>query len=410
MPFPRTLFTTRFRCNLPIIVPNMAWVSTPAHVAAVCNAGALGVLSTTGLSPLQTSTAIADVRSMLSDPETPFGVGCTLSLPGSAENVEIAMAADAPVLAFSHGDPRGWVDSARARGIQVISAVQSVRHAAAASDAGVDAIMVVGSEAAGGGSDCGLLPLLRACRHRVGDNMPVIAAGGITSGAQIGSALVAGADAVGMGTRFACTLESPMAALAKGTMAQGGVANTFQSHVFGPAMAPVRVFRAPGAERVAKVHATARGRAVSRAAVTWKAMVTWRERMRVSPSGALAMLVTDVEEARRHAWAMAVLPRWEAAIVRGDMLHGVLPCGAGVGNVLPRTEDLPVGEVLAQLVADYESAMKRVMRWPATVAVGAELEWSRQGKLIGRPYVSSKDANHGGIPVSGLAVVAVPKI
>lgn len=60
-------------------MPGMSWISTPKLVAAVSNAGGLGILATGPLSAQQTREAIEEIRSLT---DKPFGIGATLLMPG----------------------------------------------------------------------------------------------------------------------------------------------------------------------------------------------------------------------------------------------------------------------------------------------------------------------------------------
>lgn len=83
-----TRITRLFGIRYPILLPGMSWISTPQLVAAVSNAGGLGILATGPLSPEETRKAIREIRSMTSEP---FGIGATLLMPGAKENATVAL-------------------------------------------------------------------------------------------------------------------------------------------------------------------------------------------------------------------------------------------------------------------------------------------------------------------------------
>ena len=83
----RTRLTQLLGIKHPIILPGMSWISTPQLVAAVSNAGGLGILASRPLSPEVTRQSINEIRKLT---DKPFGIGCTLLMPGARENAEVA--------------------------------------------------------------------------------------------------------------------------------------------------------------------------------------------------------------------------------------------------------------------------------------------------------------------------------
>ena len=84
-----TRITQMLGCKYPLICPGMSWISTAELVAAVSNAGGVGILATGPLSPQETREAIHKIR--LLAPNKPFGIGATLLMPGSKENAKVAL-------------------------------------------------------------------------------------------------------------------------------------------------------------------------------------------------------------------------------------------------------------------------------------------------------------------------------
>lgn len=76
----QTRITRLFKIQHPIVLPGMSWISKPKLVAAVCNAGGLGILSSGPLSAVETAAAIKEIRSLT---DKPFGIGTTLMMPVS---------------------------------------------------------------------------------------------------------------------------------------------------------------------------------------------------------------------------------------------------------------------------------------------------------------------------------------
>lgn len=201
----QTRITKALNIKHPLILPGMSWISTPQLVAAVSNAGGLGILATGPLSPSETMKSIEEIRRLT---DKPFGIGATLMMPGAKENAEIALAMKVPVINFSLGKGDWIVQGCHAYGGKVIATVVNEKHALSAASIGADILMCTGHEAAAHGGDVTSLVLVPSIADKV--KIPIICAGGISDGRGLYAMLSLGADAVAMGTRFATTKESPL--------------------------------------------------------------------------------------------------------------------------------------------------------------------------------------------------------
>ena len=201
----QTRITQLLAIEHPIILPGMSWISTPELVAAVSNAGGLGILATGPLNAEQTREAIAKVRTLTNKP---FGIGATLMMPGATENAKVALEEKVPVINFSLGKGDWIVKAAHEYGGKVIATVVSEKHAKSAEKIGADALLVTGHEAAAHGGDVTSLVLVPAIAEKV--SIPVIATGGFADGRGLLAALALGADGIAMGSRFATSKESPL--------------------------------------------------------------------------------------------------------------------------------------------------------------------------------------------------------
>jgi enoyl-[acyl-carrier protein] reductase II len=205
----------------------MSWISVPRLVAAVSNAGGLGILATGPLSADQTRQSIREIRRLT---DKPFGIGATLLMPGAKENAEVALEEKVPVINFSLGKGDWITKAAHSYGGKVIATVVSEKHARSAEAMGVDCLQVTGHEAAAHGGDVTSLVLVPTIASKVG--IPVICAGGIGNGRGLAAMLALGADGVAMGSRFAVTVESPLAEEVKQAILKSGEGDTIYGKNF----------------------------------------------------------------------------------------------------------------------------------------------------------------------------------
>jgi len=197
-------------CNLlgiehPIVAAPMGPDLTgPEFVAAVSNAGGLGILQAQFCTPPVFRQEIRRVRALTA---RPFGVNLLLHFPVE-DQVAICLEERVPVLSLFWGDPTPYVGHAHAAGVKVFHQVGSVADARRAAAAGVDVIIAQGVEA--GGHVAGEVSTL-ALVPRVVDAVaprPVVAAGGIADARGVVAVLALGAQAAMLGTRFLASAES----------------------------------------------------------------------------------------------------------------------------------------------------------------------------------------------------------
>jgi enoyl-[acyl-carrier protein] reductase II len=201
----KTRITELFGIKHPIVLSGMSWISVPKMVAAVSNAGGLGILATGPFDAEQTRAAIKEIKSLTNKP---FGANATLLFPGAADNARVALEEKVPVINFSLGKGDWIVKAAHEYGGKVVATVVNHKHAKRAQDYGCDALLVTGYEAAAHGGDATTFCLVPSIANAV--NLPIIAAGGIADGRGLAAAIALGADAAAMGTRLMATKESPL--------------------------------------------------------------------------------------------------------------------------------------------------------------------------------------------------------
>jgi len=201
----KTKITELFGIQYPIVLSGMSMVSVPKLVAAVSEAGGLGILATGPLNAEETRQAIQGIRTLT---DKPFGIGASLMMPGAKENAEVALEEQVPVINFSLGKGDWIVERAHAYGGKVVATVINERHAKAAQRYGVDALLATGHEAAAHGGPVTSLVLVPTLADLV--DIPVIATGGFSDGRGLMAALSLGAEGIAMGTRFSISKESPL--------------------------------------------------------------------------------------------------------------------------------------------------------------------------------------------------------
>src|SRR5574343_1524085 len=125
----QTRLTRLLGIQHPIVLPGMTYIAVPRLVAAVSHAGGLGILASGALSPEECRAAIREVRRLT---DKPFGVGCSLMLPGAAECAKVAIEERVPVVNVSMGKGEWVIEGVRAYGGKVIATISSEAHARSA--------------------------------------------------------------------------------------------------------------------------------------------------------------------------------------------------------------------------------------------------------------------------------------
>ena len=191
----------------PIIQAPMGWIARSKLASAVSNAGGFGVIET---SSGEVENCKAEIKKMAELTEKPFGVNLPLLYLQDDSMVDFCVSHGVKFVTTSAGDPSKYIETLKYAGITVYHAVPSVQGAVKAANAGVDGLVVEGTE--GGGfknpEEVGLLVLIQAIRKEL--DLPIIAAGGIVDGTGMAAVFAAGAEGIQMGTRFVSSKESPV--------------------------------------------------------------------------------------------------------------------------------------------------------------------------------------------------------
>ena len=224
-------------CRHPVQQAGIGGIATPRLAIAVARAGGLGMLSGTG-----GAAHLAAHLDALGG-ATPVGVNFLGPFLDPIALEDAAVRAPLVELFWSEPDA-GIVDTIHGGGALAGWQVGAADEARAAADAGCDLVVAQGIEAGGHvRGTTGLLPLLDEVRVAV--DVPVVAAGGIATGRAVAAALVAGADAVRVGTAFLTATESGAHPTYVDALLSAGADDTVLTTAFGdgwPA-APHRVLR-----------------------------------------------------------------------------------------------------------------------------------------------------------------------
>ncbi len=183
----------------------MVWCSGWNLASAVSNAGGLGLIGAGSMHPEVLEEHIVKTRNATSKP---FGVNVPLMYPELDKIMEIIVKQEVQIVFTSAGSPKLWTGWLKGHGIKVAHVVSSSMFAEKCEAAGVDAIVAEGFEAGGhnGREETTTLTLIPLVRKVTG--LPLLAAGGISSGKSMLAAMVLGADGVQIGSRFAISEES----------------------------------------------------------------------------------------------------------------------------------------------------------------------------------------------------------
>ena len=311
----------------PIVNAPMGGVAGGALAAAVSRAGGLGMI---GIGSTGSAALLDEELRNLSELGRPFGIGLVdWVIADEPALLEVAIAAKPALLSVSFGDNWSWVQRAHDAGLAAATQVGDLQGAKRAAEAGVDVVIARGAEGGGHGAPhIGTLPLLAAVLDQV--SVPVLAAGGISSGRGLAAVLAAGASGAWLGTAFCACPESLVSGRTRRALLAAHDTDTMITRVFDvalgyrwPAQCPERVLRNGFADR-------------------WV--------------GREEELITDHDA--REALA--------AAIAADD--HRLAPINAGQG-VAMLTATRPVAEVIDQLCAD---ARRLLDRWapPAPKTLG----------------------------------------
>ncbi len=339
----KTRITELFGIEYPIVLSGMSWISVPKMVAAVSNAGGLGILATGPLSVEQTRASIREIRKLT---DKPFGANASLMFPGAKDNAKVLIEEQVPVINFALGKGDWLVEKAHQYGGKVVATTVNPRHAKRAQDYGCDAVIATGNEAAAHGEELTSFILIPSLRRHL--KIPVIAAGGMADGKGLVAALALGADGIAMGTRLMTTKESPLHDNYKKLSIEKEVTDTLYSKRFDGIYC--RVLKTDAAKR-----------AIERGLDLPAAFLTSREIARQIKLPYfklfLGVLASGWKNARQMAFMANAFEAIRLATEKGDEVKGVLP----VGQVTGLIDDEPtVAELFQRIVSEAREIQKNL--------------------------------------------------
>ena len=186
----------------PLLQGAMAWIAGGKLVAAVSEAGAMGVIGTGSMNAQWLKEQIDIVRSLTSNP---FAVNLMLTSPYVEEIAELVIKEKISAVTTGGGNPGPYMSALKNSGIKVIPVVASVALAKRLERLGADALIAEGMESGGHIGEITTMCLVPMIADAV--KVPVIAAGGIADGRGFMAAMALGAEGVQVGTRFICAAE-----------------------------------------------------------------------------------------------------------------------------------------------------------------------------------------------------------
>lgn len=197
--------TTLFETQYPIVQAGMVWCSGWRLASSVSHAGGLGLIGAGSMYP---ETLREHIQKLKSTKALSYGVNLPLLYPEIDKHIDVILSERVPIVFTSAGNPSLWTSHLKKEGIKVVHVVSSLKFALKAQEAGVDAVVGEGFEAGGhnGREETTTLCLIPMLKEKL--KVPLIAAGGISSGRSMLAAFALGAEGVQMGSRFAVCEES----------------------------------------------------------------------------------------------------------------------------------------------------------------------------------------------------------
>jgi len=359
----KTRITDLLQIQYPIIQAAAHYVGVPELVAAVSNAGGLGILATGRLTPKEMRDDIRAVRQLT---DKPFGVSVLPTVPGYEKLARVIIDERVPVVSHGYGNPKWVIDATKEHGTIVMPTIGALKHAIRAEKDGAKALVVQGMEGGGHASSVSTIVLLPLVADAV--RIPVVAAGGFCDGRGLLAALALGADGIYMGTRFAMSQESPLASTIKERFINATENDTVVTEaVDGKAMRVIRnklidMFESGGhkSSRIQRFSSAMQVRKIL--GVSWWQFIVGGLKMKRAHQESLSDL-------QKRA-AGAVLSR--RALAEGDPDLGAIPSGQVCGRIdnMPSAEEI-INKIVSEATMIMEALLEKGEQSDVRICNGA---------------------------------------
>jgi len=305
--------TSLFNIKYPLIQAGMIWASGWKLASAVSNAGGLGIIGSGSMYP---EIFREHVQKCKKATDKPFAVNVPMLYPDLDKIMDIIIEEGVEIVFTSAGNPKTWTPTLKEKGIKVVHVVSSVKFALKAEAAGVDAVVAEGFEAGGhnGREETTTFTLIPMVKQKL--SVPLIAAGGIANGNGMLAAMVLGADAVQIGSRFVASPEASSHQAFKDLVVNSQEGDT---QLTLKELAPVRMIKNKFFEDVVELY-------------------------KKNPSK------EDLIELLGRA-------RAKKGMFEGDLEEGELEIGQISGLI---NEIKPAAKIVEEIISDFEKAKKRV--------------------------------------------------
>jgi NAD(P)H-dependent flavin oxidoreductase YrpB (nitropropane dioxygenase family) len=341
----RTPICDLFGVRYPIVQTGMGWVSTPALVAATCNAGGLGILAGATLTVAETDAAIAEVRSLTA---FPFGVNMRGDASDLPERARLLIKHGVRVASFGLAPSASVIASLKDAGLVVVPSIGARRHAEKVAALGVDAVIAQGSE--GGGHTGGVPTSILLPQVCAAVDIPVIGAGGFCDGRGLVAALAYGAAGIAMGTRFLLTSDSPVPLAVKQEYLRRSVTDTIVTSALDGV--PQRMLTTPLALALSRA---------SRPSQLYRSVKAASGFRRVSGTSWSALVREGLAMKKGHglSWSQVLMAANTPMMLRSSMVDGRIDLGTlASGQVAGVIDDLPsCADLINRIVHEAEEAL-----------------------------------------------------
>ncbi|WP_371185575.1 NAD(P)H-dependent flavin oxidoreductase [Thalassotalea maritima] len=349
-PALNTELTKRLGCQYPIIQTAMGWVSDANLVTATTLAGGFGFLAGATIVEEELEGQITDIIARTGSSN--FGLNFHMFQPNAMQCVELAIKYKLKAVSYGRGPDKQTIARLKAAGVLCIPTVGALKHAVKAVELGADMITIQGSE---GGGHTGEIPtaiLLNQVLDAV--DVPVIAAGGYSTGRGLASALAAGAAGIAMGTRFMMTKESPTPKV------------TLEQYVKVTNPAEIKVTKALDGMRhrmirndfIRKFESySGLRRLLSALSSAWQ----WKSATNMKVSHMFNMLWQGIKDDPQAISAVVMAANQpvllEKSMVKGLPQQGILPSGQVAATI---DEVISVEQLIKQIVNDAEACLNKL--------------------------------------------------